>query len=110
MKLHVKYGHTVRIASDELSYDISEAWEDVYGRGTTRKENPKPTWYLDPRRNEIVGAKEKDHGRMRRLLANGFIGAAMLKQESMIKKNVELLIQRLRQVTENGKIDINMFE
>ena len=110
MELHGKYGHTVRIAPDELSYDIPEAWEDVYGRGTTRKENPKPTWYLDPKRNEIVGAKEKDHGRMRRLLANGFTGAAMLEQEPMIKKNVELLIQRLREVTENGKVDVNMFE
>ncbi|KAL9072505.1 MAG: hypothetical protein Q9161_003517 [Pseudevernia consocians] len=110
MDLHSKYGHTVRIAPDELSYDIPEAWEDVYSRGTTRKENPKPTWYLSPKRGEMVGAKEKDHGRMRRLLANGFTGAAMLEQEPMIKKNVELLIQRLREVTENGKVDINMFE
>ena len=110
MNLHGRYGHTVRIAPDELSYDTPEAWEDVYSRGTTRKENPKPTWYLDPKRNEIVGAKEKDHGRMRRILANGFTGAAMLEQEPLIKKNVDLLIQRLQKVTENGKVDINMFE
>lgn len=110
MELHGKYAHTVRIAPDKLSYDIPEAWEDVYSRGTPRKENPKPTWYLDPKRNEIVGAKEKDHGRMRRLLANGFTGAAMLEQEPMIKKNVQMPIQRLREVTENGNVDINMFE
>lgn len=110
MELHGKYGHIVRIAPNELSYDVPEAWEDVYSRGTTRKENPKPTWYLDPKRNEIVGAKEKDQGRMRRLLANGFTGAAMLEQEPMIKKNVEMLIQRLWEVTEIGKVDIKMFE
>ena len=108
MELHGKYGHTVRIAPNELSYDGPEAWEDLYSRGTTRKENPKPTWYFEPKRNEIVGAKEKDHGRMRRLLANGFTGTTMLEQEPMIKENVEMLIQRLREVTENGNVDINI--
>lgn len=47
---------------------------------------------------------------MRRLLANGFTGAAMLEQEPLIRKNVNLLIQRLREVTDGGKTSVNMFE
>lgn len=110
MELHAKYGHIVRICPNELSYDIPEAWEHVYGRSKHRKENPKPTWYLSPKRNEMVGAEEKDHGRMRRLLANGFTSAAMLEQEPLIKTNVDLLLQRLREKSENGKAAIDIFE
>ena len=32
MELHGKYGHIVRVGPNELSYDIAEAWEDVYSR------------------------------------------------------------------------------
>ena len=110
MELHGTYGHIVRIGPNELSYDVPEAWEDVYGRAKHRKENPKPIWYLNPKRNEIVGAEEKDHGRMRRLLANGFTSTAMLEQEPSIKEHVELLIQRFREKTENGKADVDVFE
>ena len=109
-ELHGKYGHIIRIGPNELSYDIPEAWEDVYGRSKQRKENPKPIWYLNPKRKEVVGAEEKDHGRMRRLLANGFTGASMLEQEPSIKEHVDLLIQRFREITDDGKAAVDMFE
>jgi cytochrome P450 len=110
IELHAEYGHVVRIGPKDLSYDVPEAWEDVYGRSKQRKENPKPKWYLDPKRNEIVGAKEKDHDRMRRLLGSGFTGASMIQQEPMIKANVDLLIQRLRENIGSGKTAVDMFE
>lgn len=110
MELHAKYGHIVRIGPNELSYDVPEAWEDIYGHPKHRKENPKPIWYLNPKRKELVGAEEKDHTRMRRLLATGFTNTAMLDQEPMIKENVDLLLKRLREITANGKIGIDIFE
>ncbi|RYP39363.1 hypothetical protein DL768_010719 [Monosporascus sp. mg162] len=110
LELHSKYGHIVRVGPNQLSYDVPEAWEDIYGRSKQRKENPKPTWYLSPKRNEIVGAEEKDHVRMRGLLAKGFTGSAMLEQEPLIKKNVDLLFQRFREKAGDGKAELDIFE
>lgn len=31
LELHTKYGHTVRIAPNELSFTTAEAWKAVYG-------------------------------------------------------------------------------
>lgn len=112
MDLHRQYGHAVRVGPNELSYDVPDAWEDVYGRPKAgqRKENPKPTWYLSPTRHDIVGAAQGDHGRMRRLLANGFTSAAMLEQEPLIKGHVDLFIQRLREKADNGKATVDIFQ
>ena len=111
MGLHGKYGHIIRVGPNELSYDIPEAWEDVYGRYREgqRKENPKPTWYLSPKEKNIVGAAHGDHGRMRRLLANGFTGTAMLEQEPLIKGHVDLFMQRFREKADNSKAPVDIF-
>lgn len=113
MALHRQYGHVVRIGPNELSYDIPEAWDQVYGKPKARRENPKPRWYLSPERKEIVGADEKDHVRMRKLLGSGFTNAAILQMEPLITTNVDLLVQRLYDQAVNGlhkTIKIDMFE
>jgi cytochrome P450 len=107
--LHAEYGHIVRIGPDELSYDVPEAWEDIYGKPKRQKENGKPTWYLHHKSNEMVSAKEKEHGRMRRLLSPGFTSAAMVEQEPFIKIHVDLLLQRLGEKCDQGA-GIDMFE
>lgn len=109
LELHSKYGHIVRVGPNQLSYNVPEAWEDIYSRFKQRKENPKPTWYLSPKRNEVVGAEEKDHVRMRDLLAKGITGSAMLEQEPLIKKNVDLLFQRFREKAGDGKAELEWF-
>jgi cytochrome P450 len=110
MQLHAQYGHVVRIGPNELSFDVPEAWEDVYGRSKHRKENPKAPWYLSPKNKEIVGAPLEDHTRMRRLLGTGFTNAAMLEQEPLIRSHVDLFIQRLHEISAGGTAAVDMFE
>jgi hypothetical protein len=35
-ELHHRYGPIVRIAPDELSFNVEEAWQDIYGKPTPR--------------------------------------------------------------------------
>jgi hypothetical protein len=35
-ELHGRYGPIVRIAPDELSFNVEEAWQDIYGKPTPR--------------------------------------------------------------------------
>ena len=109
---HEKYGPVVRVGPSELSYTVPEAWEDIFGRYKPgiRKENGKPAWYCSPESKDIVGATLGDHGRMRRLLYNGFTNSAMLEQEPLIKGYVDLFIQRLREKAEDGRATIDMFQ
>lgn len=112
MELHDKYGPVVRVGPNELSYGVPEAWEDIFGRYIPgqRKENGKPTWYCSPEHKDIVGSTLGDHGRMRRVLYNGFTNSAMLEQEPLIKEHVDLFIQRLREKADDGKAVLDIFE
>lgn len=111
MELHQQYGPIVRLGPDELSYVVPEAWEDIYGRyrAGQRKENGKPTWYVDPKSHQIVGADFGTHGRMRRILGNGFTNTAMLGQQPLIKTHVDLFIQRLREKADTGQGTLDIF-
>ena len=111
-ELHERYGPVVRIAPDELSYIVPEAWEDIMGRHKPglRNENPKAPWYASPKDNAIVGASLKDHARMRRLLSNGFSAGAMLEQQSMIQGYIDLLMKRLHEHSEHGKVILDLRE
>jgi hypothetical protein len=42
-KLHERYGPVVRLAPNELSFTVPEAWEDIFGRAQPgkRDENQK---------------------------------------------------------------------
>ncbi|KAF5518689.1 Cytochrome P450 monooxygenase hmp1 [Colletotrichum aenigma] len=112
MDIHTKYGPIVRVGPNELSYAIPEAWDDVYGRyrAGKRKENQKPSWYLSKDANDILGAATGDHGRMRKILSNGFTTNAMLEQEPAIAGYVDLLILRLKERAEDGKAAIDLWQ
>ena len=111
-ELHGQYGPVVRVAPDELSYIVPEAWEDIMGRYKPgqRNENPKAPWYAGPKDNAIVGAAREDHTRMRRLLSNGFSASAMLEQQTMIQGYIDLLIDRLKERSNDGKALLDIRE
>jgi hypothetical protein len=51
LELHERYGDVVRLAPDELSYANEEAWREVYGYRSGRKEVGKEVvkdgvWYM----------------------------------------------------------------
>lgn len=111
-QIHEKYGPVVRVAPNEISYASADAWDEVYGRyrAGKRKENQKPDWYLSKDDNDILGAATGDHGRMRKIIGMGFTTNAMLEQEPAIMGYVNLLMQRLREQTENGQTTVDLWQ
>lgn len=109
--LHERYGDVVRIAPDELSYNVGEAWKDIYGirPGLPQHEKDGKFYTFDPSLPpSIIGADGPTHSRFRRLLAHAFSEKAMRQQDPTIKNYVDLLIQRLHENCKDGAVPLNM--
>lgn len=108
---HKKYGRTVRLGPDELSFLDPDAWKAIYGyKHGTGGEMPKdPQMYLNTSAGalSIFAAPSKRHGELRRLLSHGFSEKALRSQETIIQYYLDLLVARLRKLSEKGEpIDI----
>lgn len=103
--IHKKYGDIVRISPVEISYANEQAVKDIWAHKPGIEEFPK-----HPRRRQlppngienILGANKEDHARYRRLLAHAFSEKGMRDQEPLIRKYVDLLIDRLQE--QAGKV------
>lgn len=105
--LHNIYGPVVRVRPDELSYITADAWKDIYG---ARAALPKYDGITRRGPNFVESLfsalKPEDHGRMRKNLNPGFSEKALRKQEPQIMGYVNLLIQRLKDHSMDGPVDI----
>lgn len=110
LKLHQKYGDTVRIGPNELSFQAPEAWKDIMGHRSGQQECGKHISFYEspPRQNSIITANREDHSKMRRVLSHGFSAQSMLQQQPIITSYVDLLFQRLHELCEEGKRPIDM--
>jgi cytochrome P450 len=108
--LHERYGDVVRIRPNALSFSSSQAAKDILsgkpGRGQLRKD--QDIYSRDPNGSHgiLSAPSDADHGRYRRLLAHGFSEKAIREQEFVIKKYVDLLIQRLHKRAGDGPQDV----
>jgi cytochrome P450 len=100
-RIHRRYGHTVRIAPDELSFARPQAWHDIFERPDHLTFPKDPIWYRlpDGRQDPSLAMTTNiaDHARMRKLMENGFTFKALKAQESIIQSYVTLLVTRLRE-------------
>ncbi|KAK7725233.1 hypothetical protein SLS63_008230 [Diaporthe eres] len=109
LDLHNKYGPIVRIADNELSFILPEAWKDRNGhRSGGRLENTKEPLAILGNEHNLFGANLEDHSRMRRVLSHGFSMQAVLDQQPLISTHVNLLLQRLRERCEGGARPVDM--
>lgn len=101
ISFHARYGSTVRIAPDELSYTDARAWRDIY--------MPQPPsavpfertrlWFRPVRPTDppsIMGADEGPHARFRRAFMPAFTDRALTSQAPIIETNVSKLIDQLK--------------
>jgi cytochrome P450 len=110
-RLHEKYGEVVRIAPDELAYINADAWKDIYGHRSGNGEMPKnPLFYQNASFGmlSIIGAPGERHGQLRRLLSHGFSEMALKEQEPTIQRYADLLMERLHQFSDGGRIPLDM--
>jgi len=107
--LHIEYGPIVRSAPDELSFIQPEAWKDIYGhRGSGQLSFAKDPRFLGrdffTKPGESPGITRSDdvnHARQRRLVSAGFSDKALKEQEPLLKRYVNILIEKLKIVSSN---------
>ncbi|KAI0596777.1 cytochrome protein [Biscogniauxia sp. FL1348] len=97
--LHEKYGEAVRLAPNAVSFISPQAWKDIYGHGHQDypKHYPKGI-HMDPKK--IVSSNASDHFRYRRAMLPVFSDRALAQQEPLIRVYVDLLVDRLREVSQ----------
>ncbi|KAI0837750.1 cytochrome P450 [Hypoxylon sp. FL0890] len=96
---HDKYGPVVRIAPDELSFIVDEAWNDIYCGGNANKGFPKHFAYRNAQTFEsLFDAPDDNHTRLRRLLKTDFFSMrAARRQERVVLDYTSRLISQLRE-------------
>ncbi|GME31920.1 putative cytochrome p450 protein [Neofusicoccum parvum] len=111
-RLHAQYGDVVRIAPNELSFISAEAWRDIYGHKIAGKGGlPKDRNFYGTDvvgSNSIIRTNDADHSRQRRLLAHAFSDKALREQEPLIRKYVDLLIEKMQDVARTPSASIDM--
>lgn len=88
----------MRIAPDELSFNINAAWHDIYCGGTSNKGFPKHDAYRNAQTFEsLFDAPDDQHTRLRRLLSNDFFSLrAARRQERIVQAYADRLVNLLR--------------
>ncbi|KAI8635575.1 cytochrome P450 [Xylariaceae sp. FL1651] len=100
--LHEKYGEVMRVSPDAVYFLSPQAWKDIYGHGHAEFPKFYPEGIrLDPK--NIISSNPQDHFRLRRAMLPAFSDKALTQQEPLIRTYVDLLIQRLQEVSATGK-------
>ncbi|KAI1408849.1 benzoate 4-monooxygenase cytochrome P450 [Hypoxylon sp. FL1857] len=99
LELHNKYGHAVRIAPNEVSFNTAQSWKDIYSHRAGHHTFLKGTFYqggsfsvggitsiISERRPEV-------HKEMRNQLASAFSERAVVEQEELVAASVDKLIR-----------------
>ncbi|RYP75506.1 hypothetical protein DL771_002391 [Monosporascus sp. 5C6A] len=112
LDLHKKYGEVVRIAPNELAFSNATAWKDIMGhkpQGSAEFEKWDGFYRtVEDMPTDIANAGREEHGALRRILAHGFSDRSMREQQPIIKKYIDLLIQRLHENCQGGPKALNM--
>ncbi|KAK1955641.1 cytochrome P450 [Colletotrichum sublineola] len=101
-RLHSKYGPVVRIAPDELTYNCSQAWRDIYGRnkqanGETALFNKDPILYsaIFAEHKALIDSDGDEHRPQKRTLAYAFSHQALVERGHIITGCIDRMIEGL---------------
>lgn len=100
LKLHEKYGPVVRLAPNELSFNSSRSWKDIYGHRQGHRVFVKSEFYdggsFADQAHSIVSERDvSQHAIMRRYLSHAFSDRALKEQEYLVAEVVDELIEQL---------------
>lgn len=91
----------MRVAPDEISYILPNAWKDIQGHRTGGKPSiPKDGRYYNTAFDgvpSIIEADDEAHTRHRRLLSHAFSDRMLRSQEDMLRGWVDKLISKIRE-------------
>jgi cytochrome P450 len=107
LQLHIKYGQTVRVAPNELSYAEDSAWKTIYGhRKDEMSKDPIFRLHTPTGAQNILVADRETHTRQRRLLAHAFSESALREQEPILQLYAGKLLGQLSRECHKGPVDI----
>ncbi|KAH7350674.1 cytochrome P450 monooxygenase-like protein [Rhexocercosporidium sp. MPI-PUGE-AT-0058] len=110
LALHEKYGPVVRMTPNDLSFNSSQAWRDIYGyrKGGKHLERDPRFFYADPTRAQnIISSNEANHARLRKVMIHAFSDKALQEQEPIVTSYCDLLIEQLHsQMEAKQTVDI----
>ncbi|KAI2467234.1 benzoate 4-monooxygenase cytochrome P450 [Annulohypoxylon bovei var. microspora] len=122
VELHNKYGPSVRVAPNDVSFNTAQAWKDIYAHRSGRQIFIKGKFYdaatfaeagFDQGLSTIVSERRPEvHKQMKGYLASAFSERAITEQEELVAASVDKLIRLvgIRGSREEG-VDIGpMFE
>ncbi|KAK7947706.1 cytochrome P450 [Apiospora aurea] len=108
-ELHARYGPIMRVAPDIVSVGHPDALVQLRGHRTKGKaENHKDDVVYWQMKGNIVGTNREDHSRVRRIISNGFSAQAMMEQQPLIQRYVDLLLQRPRERCDGGRTPLDV--
>jgi len=102
--IHAKYGPTVRIAPDELSFTAPTAWPQIYN---SRPQLRKSIYHFAPADGErlpesMITAPDAEHTRLRRLTGPAFLNSGIAEVEPVLQRYVDLLCTQLTDASKEG--------
>ncbi|TLD26995.1 hypothetical protein PspLS_04596 [Pyricularia sp. CBS 133598] len=99
-RLHAEYGPVVRIAPDELTYNCSKAWRDIYGRnkqanGETTLFNKDPVLYsaVFADHKALIDSDGDEHRPQKRTLAYAFSHQVLVERGHIITGCIDRMIE-----------------
>lgn len=100
--MHEKYGETVRLGPDRLSFITPQAWKDITGYATGKRlENLKDPSAIPANihgdRSIVAEISTEIHRPRRRLYANAFSDKALKQQEPLISHYVDFLVRVVKE-------------
>ncbi|KAF2102795.1 cytochrome P450 [Rhizodiscina lignyota] len=107
-KIHDRYGPIVRISPRELSFNSVQAWTDIYGHRSGRKDLPKDPIHVGavdpmPGVSTISMADHDTHARQRKALSYGFSKKALWEQEDIVQEFVTKLMNNFWRFAKSGE-------
>ena len=101
LEFHLLYGSIVRIAPNELSFTDPQAWNDIQGIQSHRRQNEKDHFAYGPRAPDsdrsIILAGDEAHARIRRIYGPAFTPKAVEEQTHMLLKYSNQLVATLKE-------------
>ncbi|KAK0744573.1 cytochrome P450 [Apiosordaria backusii] len=103
-ELHERYGDVVRVAPNRVSFTHPDAYNAIRGhRKAGQGEHGKNPDFYKMSMHNILGANREDHSRFRKILSHGFSAKAMQDQQPLITQYIDLLMDRLHDLTKGGR-------
>ena len=111
-ELHNVYGPVVRVAPDELTFISPTAFKDIYGHGKNGQPHLRKDkgYYSGMKEPTLLVSDDGYHSYLRKLLSHGFSDSALRKQEVVLQRFANELVEKLREQSHEGSGIVDMVD